>query len=166
MGVLAGVGIIAGTLISAAGQRQAGKTNEAIAKHNAQMGRLRAVDSLERGDTLARESKQQFKQLISEQQVGFATQNVQLGVGVSETIRAETEFASELESQRILNNAAMEAWGFEQGAEQSILSGTLAANSARFGSAGTLLSGISAGGAQISSARRAPITTPSRSEIV
>lgn len=157
MGVAAGIGIIAGTLISAAGQYQAGKTNEAIANHNAQMGRLRAIDSIERGSTLARESKEEFKLLQSANDVGFATQNVQLGVGVTEAISAQTEYASELESQRILNNAAMEAWGFEQGATESVLQGTLARNSSRFNATGTLLSGVGAGAAQISSATRAPV---------
>jgi hypothetical protein len=145
MGVVAGVAMVAGAVISGAGQYQAGKTNEAIAKHNAQLGRLRAKDSLERGQKLAVETKQEFRRLQSEQDVGFATQNVQLGVGVSAVVRAETEMAAETASKQVLNNAAVEAWGFEQGAQESILSGQLAASAGRFGGAGTLLSGIGSG---------------------
>lgn len=142
MGALAGVGILAGTALGAAGQYESGKTNEAIAKHNAQLGRMRAKDSIERGSKLAVQTKQEFQRLQSEQDVGYATQNIQLGVGVSAVVKAETEMAAEAASQQMLNNAALEAWGYEQGAQESVLSGQLAASAGRFGSAGTLLSGI------------------------
>ena len=142
MGAVAGVAMVAGAVISAAGQYQAGKTNEAIAKHNAQLGRMRAKDSIERGNKLAVQTKQEFQRLQSEQDVGYATQNIQLGVGVSAVVRAETEMAAETASQQVLNNAALEAWGYEQGAQESVLSGQLAASAGRYGAGGTLLSGI------------------------
>lgn len=162
MGAAAGVAVVAGSVLNASGQYQAGKANEAIAKHNAELGRMRAKDSLIRGKELAKQSKQQFKALQSEQDVAFSTQNIQLGVGIPETIRAQTEMAAELESTTILNNAALEAWGYEQGAQESVLQGGLAAASGKFGAAGTLLSGVGQG---ISIARgprpaESPITQP------
>lgn len=163
MGAVAGVALVAGAVISAQGQRKAGKTNQAIANHNAELGRQRAADSLERGDVLAKEAKQEFKRLASEQDVGFATQNVRLGVGISAEVSAENEYTAELESQRILNNAALEAWGFEQGATQSVLEGGLARQRGRFGSTATLLSGVGAGAAQIHGATRSSGLTPSSS---
>ena len=142
MGALAGVGILAGTAISAAGQYQAGEANEAIAKRNATLGRARAVDSIRRGKVQAGIAREQFKALSSEQDVGFATQNIQLNTGTPVEIRAETAMMAELEVNTILNNAAAEAWGFEQGAQESILSGEVAKASSRFGAAGTLFSGV------------------------
>ena len=142
MGAAAGVAIGVGTLFSAAGQYQAGKTNEAIAKHNAALGRARAQDSLRRGRDQAALVRDNFDRMRGSQRVGFATQNVQVESEVSQQLDNELALQAELEVNTVLNNAALEAWGFRAGAQESVLSGELAAASATFGATGTLLSGI------------------------
>lgn len=142
MGAAAGIAIGVGTVFSAAGQYQAGETNEAIAEHNAQLGKFRAQDSRRRGRAQTQLIQDQFSKFRESQKVGFATQNVQLESDVVRDMDSEAALLAELEVNQTLNNAALEAWGFEQGAQQSILEGQLAKAAGTFGATGTLLSGI------------------------
>ena len=138
--------IVAGTVISASGQYQAGKANQAIARHNAELGGFRAVDARRRGDETAQQARHRFSELQSSNRVGFATQNIDLGVGAPVETEADIRVIAELEVNTIKNNAAMEAWGFEQGAAASVLSGEAAKSAGTFGAAGSLLTGLGAAG--------------------
>jgi len=145
MGTLAGValGSIAfGSVFSASASYQAGETNKELAKHNAEMGEIRARDAINRGQTQAKNIREAAETIKATQRAAFATQGVDVGTGSAAIIQAETDYIAKLEVETTLNNAAMEAWGYEVGAESTRTQGELAANTGRSQALGTLLSGI------------------------
>lgn len=145
MGTLAGVavGSIAfGSLFSASSAYQAGETNKELSKHNAAIGHVRARDAINRGRKQVQDIRSASETLKSSQRAAFATQGVDVGTGSAAIIQAETDYIAELEVNTAKNNAAMEAWGYEVGADTTRTQGELAANTGRGQALGTLLSGV------------------------
>lgn len=130
-----------GAVVGAVGQYRAGQENKSIARRNAELGRMRAVDSEKRGVEESQQVREEFERIKGSQKVGFATQNISLDVGNPQEVLEDTKRIAELEVNTIKNNAALEAWGFRTGAQESILQGRLASTRGGFGAAGTLLQG-------------------------
>jgi hypothetical protein len=79
---------------------------------NAQNARTAADDAITRGSLAAGVARMKGSQLAAEQQVGYATSGIDVGVGTPAQTIAQTRMMSELDAQTLKNNAAREAWGF------------------------------------------------------
>ena len=138
IGVLTGISI-AGSLFSARGQIKAGEAAQAASEFNASVAEIQAEDALLRGKIAEERYRQGVQLLIGSQRVGFAAQNVDVGVGSAVDVAADTAFIGELDALTIRNNAAREAWGYRQNATSFRLGGQASVDAARFGAANTLL---------------------------
>jgi|SRR5262245_31935223 len=73
-----------------------------------------AADALQRGAVDTGRLREQGGELINRQKVAYANSGVDPTVGTAANVQAGTAAQVELDAQTIKNNAAAEAWGFEQ----------------------------------------------------
>lgn len=126
-----------------------------LSEYNAAVAQLQAQDALERGEIEAGKFRSRVRGLIGEQRVGFAAGNIDVGFGSAVDVQADAAFLGELDALTIKTNAQREAWGFQVEAADlekradimrmeggnAILAGQQRQSAARWGAAGSVVSG-------------------------
>lgn len=159
----------AGTAIQATGQIKAGnaakrqgeaeqraaESEAQLSEYNAQVAALQAKDALERGVEEAGKFRAQVRGLIGSQRAGFASGNIDVGVGSAVDVQADTARLGELDALTIKTNAAREAWGYQVQAEDlrtraqiqrqegvmDLEAGKAAQGASRYAAAGSIIGG-------------------------
>jgi hypothetical protein len=136
------IGLAAGgTALSAIGQIRSGNQAKALGEFNARVAETQAADALTRGAEDEQKFRAGVKGLIGSQRAGFSGQNVDVGTGSPVDVQADAAFLGELDALTIRTNAAREAWGFRQQAENARLGGQQAQTASRWGAASTIVGG-------------------------
>lgn len=89
----------------------------AVADNNATMADAAAVDAIQRGGEEANKVRRAGRSLAGKQAVGMASSGVDIRTGAGAQLLDETEFFTELDATTVRNNAARQAWGFRQEAQ-------------------------------------------------
>lgn len=146
--VMAGTGALTGAfsaISNAYAQSQAIRAQAAyqatIAKINAQLAEMNAEDATKRGDVQARDYQTQVANMLSEQRVAYAAQNVDITFGSPMDVQKETKLRGALDVLTIKNNAWREAWGYKNEALQATFQGKYAQITGEGQSRMTLLTG-------------------------
>lgn len=143
-GVSAGIGVF-GSLSGGYAQSQSIKANAAyqgtIAKINAELSTMQAEDALKRGENQARDYQTEVNNMLSDQRVAYAAQNVDITFGTPADVQKETRLKGALDVLTIKNNAWREAWGYKVEANNSTYQGKFAAITGEGQSRMTLITG-------------------------
>lgn len=78
-----------------------------------------AADAQARGGVSAGRAREAGSALVAEQAAGYADSGVDPSRGTAAQVQANTQMRAELDAQTIKNNAAAEAWGFDQARKRS-----------------------------------------------
>lgn len=136
------IGLAAGgTALDVFGKIKAGNAANRIGEFNARVAETQAADALARGAEDEHNFRGQVRGLIGSQRAGFSGQNVDVGGGSALDVQADAAFLGELDALTIRNNAAREAWGYRQQAENARLGGQQAQSASRWGAASTIVGG-------------------------
>ncbi len=132
---------IGGTVVTAAGQIQQGKTQGEIAQFNADTAKFQADAAMKEG--LAAEEKQlsRTKQIRAQQEVILGANNLDPTTGTASQVLDQTTEYGTLDALTLRTNAMRQAWGYNTQSTNSELQGGMARTAGYFGAAGTLLSG-------------------------
>lgn len=149
---LAIASMVAGTVVSAVGQIQAGNYANAIARQNARNLTSAARDAVDRGEVASGRQGQETRRLMGAQRAAGAASGIDLSSGSALDILVATAGIGEQDAQTIRNNAAREAWGYRTQAAEQVAQGKLAKRQGLFGAGSTLLTGLSSAGMQARSA--------------
>lgn len=126
-----------GAGISGAGQLQQGKLDAATGETNQRLGEAQANDALLRGSIEESQYRRQVAQVIGGQKAAFGKGNVAVS-GTALNLLSDTAQIGEEDALTIRNNAARQAWGYRnQANEASAWGANQKANS--FGAAGRTL---------------------------
>mgnify|MGYP001566966260 CR=1 FL=1 len=127
---------------TATAQRAAGRSQEALANYNAEIGMLRSEDALARGFETETRSRIGGRRLIGSQRAAFAASGVDISDpdSTAANVFADTAALSELDALTIRANAAREAWGYRMGAQNDQALGRIARQEGESRAVGTLLS--------------------------
>lgn len=134
MGATAGFALSAvSTVTNFTSQRRAASAAEAQGRYaadiyglNASVAEQQAADAIARGQEAETRSRQSTRQLAGHQRAALAANGVDVGVGSSVDIQADTAALGELDALTIRNNARREAWGFQMEAQNDRMQGQLA----------------------------------------
>lgn len=113
-----------------------------VASLNAQAYRLRALDARTRGVEDVNRLRLQARALMGEQKAAFASQNVSVNRGVATDVAGDTAYLTELDAITLLNNAAREAWSFQQEANITQYEGASQAQASTQQGIGSLIGGL------------------------
>ena len=129
----------AGGLVSANGQYQAGKTNQAIARSNAVVARAQGQQAVQAGEFAAGNADNRGRKIQSQQQAALASSGTVVGAGTNAQAMLNSEQASGMDALMIRRQAAREALGYEIKASGDELQGDMAAAAGKTGAISTLL---------------------------
>jgi hypothetical protein len=136
------IGLAAGgTALDVFGKIKAGNAANRIGEFNARVAETQAADALARGAEDEHTFRAQVRGVIGSQRAGFSGQNVDVGGGSALDVQADAAFLGELDALTIRNNAAREAWGYRQEAENARLGGSQAQSASRWGAASSIVGG-------------------------
>lgn len=147
--------VIAGTAISAAGNLRQGRAAQEAAESeakreefNAGVAELQAQDAIARGRQEESTLRAGVRQLLGSQRAAVASSGIEVGRGSASDVAADTAFRAELDAQRLRQNAAREAWGYEVEADDRRMAadvarrgGQAARSAGRWNAAGTIVAG-------------------------
>lgn len=142
MGMTAAVAMIGlGAGQSASAQKQSGKSQQAVANYNAEIGNLRADDAIARGSGEETKHRLNTKRLIGSQRAAFAASGVDISDmdSTAANVFADTAALSEIDALTIRSNAAREAWGYRQVAKNDTALGVIAKTEGDNKAIGTLI---------------------------
>lgn len=152
-------------------QRQAGKTNAAIAEQNARLAEQQSRDALTLGAREQQQSAWKSRALRGQQQVALAANGIDAGVGSASDIFSEGAMFGEADRQAIALDAARRAWGHQTDAVNLRNGGQMEKWQGEMGARTTLLGtmtgmvGTAAGAYQSGAFKRAPAGKPSLSQV-
>lgn len=133
------VGLI-GTGVAVAGQAQSGAEADAAAKREALLGEAQGADALARGGQEEERYRRQIAQVVGGQRAAIGARNVARS-GTALDLLADTQNIGNEDALTIQNDAAREAWGYRQRADESRRWGRATRRNANAQAAGTLLTG-------------------------
>lgn len=137
-----GIGIqAAGTGFTAISQYYQAKTQKRIADYNAKLSQMKVGMALEQGQEAVKRQRMKVSGLIGAQRTGFAAQNILLDTGTAADVQQQTAYWGEIDATTIRNNAALEAWGYEQQGLSYELQGKVAMQQGIANAIGTVLGG-------------------------
>lgn len=90
-----------------------------VAANNAQIARWQASDAITRGQAEAGRQQLKTRQLKGTQRAMMAARGVDLGEGSALNILSDTDFMGALDANQITDNAAKEAWSYQQEANNA-----------------------------------------------
>jgi hypothetical protein len=156
MGVMeAGIALSVGsTLLDLIGQSGEQQARQQDADYNERAARMAAADAVARGTTEAGYARMAGSRLAATQQVAFASGGVDATVGTPADTIGASRAMSEMDALTLANNAAREAWGFEEEAKHIKRQGKYGAQAASNKAAGTVLTSFGRTAAQVSGAQR------------
>lgn len=117
-----------------------------VAANNAQLARWKASDAITRGQTDTARQQLKTRQLKGSQRASAAARGVDLGEGSALNILSDTDFMGAIDANQITDNAAREAWAYQQEASDYTSNSEVLRNRAKSVSPGsaafsTLLTG-------------------------
>lgn len=115
--------------------------SERMSRVNKRLSDMQAEDTLDRGNTQARNVEKQGKQILGSQRANFAAQGIALDSGSAQDIQTETSEMTALDALTVRNNAAREAWGIRFQGAQGVANANLQASGMRNQAGSTLLTG-------------------------
>lgn len=124
--------------IDAAGKIAGGKQDAATAETNRRLAEAQAGDALLRGTIEESRYRRQIAQIIGGQKAAFGSRNVTQS-GTALDILADTAMVGEEDALTIRNNAAREAWGYRNQANEASRWGANQKTNAFGAAGGTLL---------------------------
>jgi len=113
---LQAVGTLASTYSAAqqsAAQKKALDYSAKVAENNARLAEQQAHDAVLRGQTEAARLQLKSRQLKGTQKAELAARGIDLGEGSALNILTDTDFMGKIDSNTAIDNAAKEAWGYE-----------------------------------------------------
>jgi hypothetical protein len=140
------LGALVGGGVSAKGQWEQGKLDEAYAQREAQIGEMQAADALQRSGTEEERYRRQLAQIIGMQRTEIGNRNVATS-GTALDLLGDTARIGAEDIETIRSEAARTAWGYRVGADESRRWGANARKNANAAAGSTLLtSGMQAYG--------------------
>ena len=133
---LGGIGLQAGATLGK------GMAERRAASYEARLARYQAEQERRRGEFEAMKAGWQSAQVAGRARAIMAAQGVSLASGTPATISAQTAALGSMEQQTIRDNAALEAYGYEQKAKQLKAAGKMSQMEGLLGAAGQLLGGV------------------------
>jgi hypothetical protein len=140
---IAAIASVAAAGVSTYAQVQAGESQKDAANYNAEMGRMKAQDALQRGASEAALKRDKARQVASAQAEGAAMSGVSISTGTPLALLTETAGLGELDALRTVNNAHREAWGYKAQSTLDEFQGAAAQRTGYLNAAGTFLGGAS-----------------------
>ncbi len=107
-----------GAAIGQIGVAMDAQSEQDALRRNAVLARMAATAAIQRGQLLGSRVRTQAGKLRASQQAQFAQAGVAVGEGTAAQVEAETTALSEQDAQILRSNAAMEAFGFREKADQ------------------------------------------------
>jgi hypothetical protein len=132
---------VGGAIASSIAQYYAGKTAKKIAEYNAKLSRMRGSMAIAQGEEEVTRHRMKVGGVIGAQRAGFAAQNILLDTGTAAEIEKQTAYWGEIDATTIRNNAALEAWGYEQQGMSFDMQGQQAMAQAKMSAFSTLVGG-------------------------
>jgi len=142
MGATAAIAMIGlGAGVNASAQKQAGKSQQALANYNADINDIKANDALARGQNDELRHRLSTNKLIGSQRAAFAASGVDITGADSTAVNvfADTAALSEIDALTIRSNAAREAWGYRTQAQDDRARGRIAKQTGDNQAIGTLI---------------------------
>lgn len=131
---------LGGTALSGYGAIQQGKTAQAVAESQAQLGEIAAQDALAVGSQNEARYRRDVAQVAGAQKAAFGARNV-ASSGTALDLLADTAGIGEEDALTIRNNAAREAYGLRAGAAMTRAAGRQARSNSYWQAGSTLLTG-------------------------
>ena len=97
--------------------------NRAVAKHNANLQRIRARDALFRGQQQVAAQGLATRRMIARQRVTQAAGNIAVNTGSAAEVQDDTQYWATIDRVTMQNNALREAYGYENQAAQTEITG-------------------------------------------
>lgn len=119
---------------------KSGEAQKDAADYNAEMSRMKAQDSLQRGAIEAAAKQDRARKIAGSQREGAAMSGVAVDSGTPLDLLVETAGLGELDARRTMNNAHREAWGLGAQADLDEFQGKTARTGGYLNAAGTFLS--------------------------
>jgi len=129
---------LAGAGMQAAGDIQQGKMDVATAETNRRLAEAQASDALLRGTIEESRYRRQIAQVVGGQKAAFGQRNVAVS-GTALDLLSDTAQVGEEDALTIRNNAAREAWGYRNQANEASRWGANQLSNSRAKAGGTLL---------------------------
>ena len=101
-----------GAFNSSQASQDAYNAQSQIAKNNAVIAGWQAEDAITRGDQAATASRVKTARLKGSQRAALAANGVDLSVGSAQHVLNDTDYLGALDANRLIDNAAREAWGY------------------------------------------------------
>lgn len=145
----AAAGMMAGSMgiasmANAFTQVQAGRLNRSIMRFNADMAEIRARDARWRGQQALFQHGLKVASLKGSQRAAMAAAGIDVSAGgTADEILDDTQYWATVDRVTIQNNAAREAFGFQQQAAMDRAQGSAAARQANLQAIGTIAGGVS-----------------------
>jgi len=114
----AGVLSLIGTAVGAVSSYQQGQDMKAMARNNAILQAEQSDQALKQGVIAQNQYRRQLSQLLGRQRAIIAGNNLQ-DAGSPLALQEDTAAQGEADIANIRNQAALDAWGFKVGADQS-----------------------------------------------
>jgi hypothetical protein len=115
----------AGAYSASAGNKAAYNAQAQVAQNNAQIAEWQAEDAVHRGADAAEAQGYKTSQLKGAQRARLAANGVDLGVGSAQQVLTDTDYFGAIDRNRIVDNAAREAWGYRNQAANSMSNSSL-----------------------------------------
>jgi hypothetical protein len=129
---------LVGDGVKAGGQVYQGWKDKATAKENEQLAGFQADDAILRGTIEETRYRREIARTLGAQKAAFGSRNVAVS-GTALDLLGDTAAMGEEEVQTIRNNAAREAWGYRNQANEASRWGANQKRNAYGSAAGTLL---------------------------
>jgi len=133
---------VAGAAMSAYGAVKAGDDAKDAANFNADIQRKQAIQTENTAADNAAQQKEKGRRLAASQVAQGAAGGIETTSGTMSDLVAETTKYSELDSLRITNNAARQAWGYKSQADLDLYKGDQAQTAGYMNAAGSILGGL------------------------
>jgi len=124
--------------IDAAGKLAQGKQDAATGETNRRLGAAQADDALARGSIEEQRYRREIAQIVGAQKATFGARNVTVS-GTALDLLSDTAQVGEEDALTIRNNAAREAWGYRNQANEASRWGANQRTNSRAAAGGTLL---------------------------
>lgn len=134
-------------------QRNAAQYQASVAENNARIAQIQASSAEQNGQISAMNHGLQVAQLAGQQNAQLAANGVDLNQGSALNMRATTQFMGQRDTNQIMNNALMQAWGYKnQAADYTAQAKTESNIASSISSTGAAVSSLMGSATQANSA--------------
>lgn len=141
MGISSAIASMTAGVIQAQMYRRQAEFNARTYEINRKIADLNAEDALRRGERLVEQHRKGVKQIIGQQRVSFAAQNVELSDGSAIEVMESSARIGEMEALTISNNAWKESFGYRIAALNSLTQAGAARIQGETQAAGAIITG-------------------------